>query len=230
MRKRKRQAVKKLIQCAAVIAAGVLAIILFMLAIWYRGKNSEPVTDEQVAAQMQQAEPLVIETPEAATEGSIRVYDYDGCCIYAYYGKIRINNDGKDGKDIDVEAIGYLEGYQEHKSWTDAASQLGAFTSLENAKSACKAGYTVYDDNGKAVYTAAGQQASVGVPFSVQVDILDLNIRTGAGTNYAKTGETTGKGVFTIVEVKAGQGASVGWGRLKSGAGWISLDYATRLA
>lgn len=53
---------------------------------------------------------------------------------------------------------------------------------------------------------------------------------TGAGTNYAKTGETTGKGVFTIVEVKAGQGASAGWGRLKSGAGWISLDYATRLA
>ena len=120
--------------------------------------------------------------------------------------------------------------YRVRKSWTDAASQLGAFTSLENAKSACKAGYTVYDDNGKAVYTAAGQQASTGVPFSVQVDILDLNIRTGAGTNYAKTGETTGKGVFTIVEVKAGQGASVGWGRLKSGAGWISLDYATRLA
>lgn len=120
--------------------------------------------------------------------------------------------------------------YRVRKSWTDAASQLGAFTSLENAKSACKAGYTVYDDNGKAVYTAAGQQASAGVPFSVQVDILDLNIRTGAGTNYAKTGKTTGKGVFTIVEVKAGQGASAGWGRLKSGAGWISLDCATRLA
>ena len=113
MRKRKRQVVKKLIQCAAIIAAGVLAIILFMLAIWYRGKNSEPVTDEQVAAQMQQAEPLVIETPEAVTEGSIRVYDYDGCCIYSYYGKIRINSDGKDGKDIDVEAIGYLEGYSD---------------------------------------------------------------------------------------------------------------------
>lgn len=69
----KRQTVKKLVQCVAIIAAGVLAIILFMLAIWCRGKNSEPVTDEQVAAQMQQAEPLVIETPEAAAEGSIRV-------------------------------------------------------------------------------------------------------------------------------------------------------------
>ena len=103
MRKRKRQAVKKLIQCAAVIAAVVLAIILFMLAIWYRGKNSEPVTDEQ-----------------AATEGSIRVYDYDGCCIYSYYGKIRINSDGKDGKEIDVEALGYLEGYQEHKEESGA--------------------------------------------------------------------------------------------------------------
>lgn len=130
---------------------------------------------------------------------------------------------------IEFERVGIMTDF-EYKSWTDAASQLGAFTSLENAKSACKAGYTVYDDNGKAVYTAAGQQASAGVPFSVQVDILDLNIRTGAGTNYAKTGETTGKGVFTIVEVKAGQGASAGWGRLKSGAGWISLDYATRLA
>ncbi len=103
--------------------ACVLAIILFMLAIWYRGKNSEPVTDEQVAAQMQQAEPLVIETPEAATEGSIRVYDYDGCCIYSYYGKIRINSDGKDGKDIDVEAIGYLEGYQEHKDESEAGNE-----------------------------------------------------------------------------------------------------------
>lgn len=55
------------------------------------------------------------------------------------------------------------------------------------------------------------------------------DIAEALGT-HAKTGETTGKGVFTIVEVKAGQGASAGWGRLKSGAGWISLDYATRLA
>ena len=83
-------------------------------------KEQRAVTDEQVAAQMQQAEPLVIETPEAATEGSIRVYDYDGCCIYSYYGKIRINSEGKDGKEIDVEALGYLEGYQEHKEESGA--------------------------------------------------------------------------------------------------------------
>ena len=32
-------------------------------------------------------------------------------------------------------------------------------------------------------------------------------------------------GVYTIVEVKSGKGSTAGWGRLKSGAGWISLDY-----
>ena len=67
------------------------------------------------------------------------------------------------------------------------------------------------------------------VPFLVKVDITDLNIRTGPGTNYAKTGETTGIGKFTITEVKNGKGSTAGWGKLKSGAGWISLDFAKRI-
>lgn len=37
------------------------------------------------------------------------------------------------------------------------------------------------------------------------------------------------KGVFTITEVKSGTGSTAGWGKLKSGAGWISLDYCKRL-
>ena len=68
-----------------------------------------------------------------------------------------------------------------------------------------------------------------GCPFLVRVSINDLNIRKGAGTNYARTGKYTGKGVFTIVEVKSGTGSAMGWGRLKSGAGWIALDYAARI-
>lgn len=51
----------------------------------------------------------------------------------------------------------------------------------------------------------------------------------GAGTNTAKTGRCTGAGVFAIMEVKAGKGSDVGWGRLKSGSGWISLDYCKRV-
>ena len=65
--------------------------------------------------------------------------------------------------------------------------------------------------------------------FQVRVTIDDLNIRTGAGTNHKTTGAKTGKGTFTIVETKNGTGSKAGWGRLKSGAGWISLDYGTRI-
>lgn len=65
--------------------------------------------------------------------------------------------------------------------------------------------------------------------YRVRVDITNLNIRKGPGTNYAKTGKFTGKGVFTIVEEREGRGADKGWGKLKSGTGWISLDFATKI-
>ena len=44
--------------------------------------------------------------------------------------------------------------YRVRKSWTDAKSQIGAFASLENAKKACKSGYSVFDSNGNVVYPA----------------------------------------------------------------------------
>ena len=44
--------------------------------------------------------------------------------------------------------------YRVRKSWADVKSQIGAFSSLENAKKACKAGYAVFDSNGKQVYPA----------------------------------------------------------------------------
>lgn len=42
--------------------------------------------------------------------------------------------------------------YRVRKSWTDAKSQIGAFSSLDNAKNACKSGYSVFDSNGNVVY------------------------------------------------------------------------------
>lgn len=66
--------------------------------------------------------------------------------------------------------------------------------------------------------TQDGVTSFPATPFTVRVLISDLNIRKGAGMNYAVTGKYTGKGVFTITEVKNG------WGKLKSGAGWIYLE------
>lgn len=43
--------------------------------------------------------------------------------------------------------------YRVRTTWEDASSQLGAFTVLANAKSACPPGYSVFDETGKAVYT-----------------------------------------------------------------------------
>ena len=54
-------------------------------------------------------------------------------------------------------------------------------------------------------------------PFTVKVLIDDLNFRSEPSMNGVVKGQT-GKGVFTIVEVNDG------WGRLKSGAGWIWLE------
>ena len=118
--------------------------------------------------------------------------------------------------------------YRVRKTWADAASQKGAFAVLANAKNCADSnpGYTVYDSAGNAVYISAAKSA---VPYLVRVKITDLNIRKGPGTNYAKTGKFTGVGTFTIVEESSGQGSVKGWGRLKSGAGWISLDYCTRI-
>ena len=42
--------------------------------------------------------------------------------------------------------------YRVRKSWPNAKSQIRAFSSLENAKKACKTGYAVFDSNGKQVY------------------------------------------------------------------------------
>lgn len=62
-------------------------------------------------------------------------------------------------------------------------------------------------------------------PFSVKVLIADLNYRSEPSMNGTVKGQT-GRGTFTITEVKNG------WGKLKSGVGWIYLenpDYVTVL-
>ncbi len=68
----------------------------------------------------------------------------------------------------------------------------------------------------------------INIAFLVKVSITDLNIRKGPGTDYART-QFIPVGVYTIVKVKSGKGSTAGWGRLKSGAGWISLDYTVRI-
>ena len=55
--------------------------------------------------------------------------------------------------------------------------------------------------------------------LNVKVHIDNLNIRKGPGLSYPRTGNFTGKGIFEIVDIKDG------FGKLKSGEGWICLKF-----
>lgn len=59
--------------------------------------------------------------------------------------------------------------------------------------------------------------------YKVKVTCDELNIRSGAGTNYKIVGSIKDKGVYTITQTKGS------WGKLKSGKGWICLDYTKKL-
>lgn len=109
--------------------------------------------------------------------------------------------------------------YRIRKTWSDAASQIGAYTNLGYAKAACKDGYAVFDDAGKQVWPEAAF-----APYLVRVTAESgLNVRKGPGTSYGVAMSLGYGGAYTIVEEKNG------WGRLKSGVGWVCLKYTNRI-
>lgn len=79
----------------------------------------------------------------------------------------------------------------------------------------------------------AGIQQGFGLnytftPYMVRVTDPALNIRQNPTTDSKIVGCIRDKGSYTIVAESAGKGATK-WGRLKSGAGWISLDYTKKI-
>lgn len=112
--------------------------------------------------------------------------------------------------------------YRIRKTWQDAKSQVGAYKNLAGAKEECDKhpGYSVFDSNGNKIYPMEKPQAFK--EYTVMVTCDTLNVRKGPGTNYG-TATSIRKGeVYTIV------GEQNGWGKLKSGAGWISLSYTQK--
>lgn len=109
--------------------------------------------------------------------------------------------------------------YRVRKSWGDSKSQIGAYRELKYAKALVdeKPGYKVYDSSGKCVYPVEATTYLVEITASV------LNVRKGPGTNYKIATTVKKGGVYTIVS------ESNGWGKLKSGAGWIKLSYTKRV-
>ena len=75
--------------------------------------------------------------------------------------------------------------------------------------------------------SSASQKKTTFKPYKVQVTVSELWIREKPGTNNKHVGTITDKGIYTIVAESKGTGAKK-WGKLKSGAGWIALDYTKK--
>ena len=71
--------------------------------------------------------------------------------------------------------------------------------------------------------TPATSSISTSSSYMVKVTAYSLNVRKGPGASYPVTTSVKKGDVFTITETKNG------WGKLKSGAGWISLGYTQKL-
>lgn len=109
--------------------------------------------------------------------------------------------------------------YRVRISWENSNSQIGAYRSLDNAKKNCPEGYSVYNVKGKLVYTNKVEFNHYLVKITADV----LNVRK-SNTTLSKVITTIKKGeIYTIVEEKNG------WGKLKSGIGWISLKYTKKI-
>ena len=72
-------------------------------------------------------------------------------------------------------------------------------------------------------YNTAKPVVNNSANYKVKINTASLNVRAGAGTNYKVTTSVKKGQVYTIVEEKNG------WGKLKSGAGWIKLSYTVKV-
>lgn len=117
--------------------------------------------------------------------------------------------------------------YRVRKTATDSKTQIGAYKVLENAKKAADEHpeYAVFDASGVKVYPISEQAVTTSnKPYTVMITTAVLNVRKGSGTEYG-IATTVRKGeIYTIVE----ESSNGKWGKLKSGAGWISLAYTQR--
>lgn len=81
----------------------------------------------------------------------------------------------------------------------------------------------VSNANGKYFTYKANPVTTNDLPYVVRITASSLNVRAGAGTTFKVNTVVHKNEAYTIVEEKNG------WGKLKSGAGWISLKYTKKV-
>ena len=75
--------------------------------------------------------------------------------------------------------------------------------------------------------SSSSKSSSSSLSYKVKITTDVLKVRKGAGTNFGTNGSVKEGQVYTIVEEK--YNGMTKWGKLKSGAGWISLNYTKKV-
>lgn len=96
--------------------------------------------------------------------------------------------------------------------WSRFGLSMGGFR--QDIKNAITSGVTVTP-------IVSNQKPNIG--FLVKVTASVLNYRGGPGVGFKVNGQIRKNEVYTIVDEKNG------WGKLKSGAGWINLKYVKKV-
>lgn len=80
-----------------------------------------------------------------------------------------------------------------------------------------------YDNNAMTANKPVKPSQNTSQGYKVKVTANLLNYRAGAGIRYKINGQVRKNEIYTIVEEKNG------WGKLKSGAGWVNLKYVKKV-
>lgn len=100
---------------AAILGAGTILMIVVMgIAVCEMWQQDEPAAQQQEGQASGQQEPkrLKIEIPDPCNEGTVTVYANGG--VYCFYGTFDIENDGRNGEQIQMTVEGYMEAEYPH--------------------------------------------------------------------------------------------------------------------
>lgn len=127
------------------------------------------------------------------------------------------------GVNYRLVECGFISNSGDRKKFTDQMDDLArGLLSAFGVKAGSSSQTTTDKPSGGSTASQSGKS------YTVRVTADELNIRKGPGTGYGVAGSIKDKGVYTIVQESDGKGSNAGWGKLKSGAGWISLDFCER--
>mgnify|MGYP000195502650 CR=1 FL=1 len=115
--------------------------------------------------------------------------------------------------------------YRIRKTWKDVGSQIGAYKNLKNAKKACPSGYSVFDWNGKAVYSRGN---TTEYPYVGKCTGNSVNVRKGPGIRYGNIKNWPKLNKGNLVDVLGKEGA---WYKIRIAGkyeGYISEKYLKR--